>query len=107
MVKLMIIFRTPHDPVSFGNLYADLLHLIERMPGIQRRQVVDILGSPQGATTYHRILEVYFADYAAMQAAMLSKAGQEAGSELGRFSPGSFELLFADLYEEQGGQTPQ
>ncbi len=107
MVKLMIIFRTPHDPVTFGNVYADFLHLIERMPNIQRRQVVDIMGSPLGATDYHRILEVYFADFLTMQAAMMSDAGQEAGRELSRFTPGSFELLFADLYEEQGGRTPQ
>ena len=75
------------------------------------------VGSPRAAFhgDYHRddnlddpdVARKLREDYAAMQAAMLSKAGQEAGSELGRFSPGSFELLFADLYEEQGGQTPQ
>ncbi|MDX2163479.1 MAG: EthD family reductase [bacterium] len=106
MVKFMIVFTTPPDPMAFGDRYADFLALIERMPNIQRRQVIDILGSPLGTTRYHRILEVYFQDYAAMQGAMMSAAGQEAGREISRFPAGTYDLLFAEVYEETGGSTP-
>jgi len=106
MVKFMIIFHTPRDLVAFGDQYADFLALIERMPNVKRRQVSDVLGSPQGATTLHRTLEVYFDDYATMQAAMMSSAGQEAGREINKFAAGSFQLIFAEVYEEAGGSTP-
>lgn len=107
MVKFMVIFHTPHDLVTFGDQYADFLALIERMPNVKRRQVSDVIGSPQGSTTLHRILEVYFDDFSTLQAAMMSAAGQEAGREINKFPPGSFNLIFADVYEEAGGSTPQ
>jgi uncharacterized protein (TIGR02118 family) len=106
MVKFMIIFRKPADAETFENVYNDFLALIERMPGVQRRQVINVLGSPQGETTYHRILEVYYDEQAHMEESLRSKAGQEAGGELRRFPSGSVEMLFTEVFEEAGGSTP-
>lgn len=105
MVKFMVIFRKPADNDAFENAYNDFLALVERMPGIQRRQVINVLGSPLGATNYHRILEVYYNEQAQMEESLRSKAGQEAGGELRRFPAGSFEMLFAEIFEEAGGRT--
>lgn len=107
MVKFMITFRRPQNGEVFENAYNDFLALIERMPDITRRQVVNVLGSPVGDAPYYRILEVYFENIEILEASLKSKAGQEAGSELGRrFPAGSYEALFAEVYEEAGGQTP-
>lgn len=106
MVKFMILFAKPENPTEFEDVYNDFFSLVERMPDIARRQVVDVLGSPIGETRLFRILEVYFEDRETMEAALRSKAGQEAGGELRRLKPGSFEMVFAELYEEEGGQTP-
>jgi uncharacterized protein (TIGR02118 family) len=105
IVKFMILFAKPDTPDEFENTYNDFFALVERMPDIARRQVIDILGSPVGETRLFRILEVYFNDRETMDAALRSKAGQEAGAELRRFKPGSFEMVFADVYEEEGGTT--
>ncbi len=102
----MVMFHPPADIQSFDNMYADFLALIERMPNIQRRQVVSILGSPQGNPGYYRILEIYFESNEIMREALLTDIGQEAGRELERFPKGSFDLLFAEVYEEAGGSTP-
>ena len=106
MVKFMILFAKPENQAEFENTYNDFFSLIERMPDIARRQVIDVLGSPIGQTNLFRILEVYFEDRETMEAALRSKPGQEAGDELRRLKPGSFEMIFAELYEEEGGQTP-
>lgn len=106
MVKFMVIFRKPADSEAFENVYNDFLALVERMPGIQRRQVINVLGSPLGETHYHRILEVYYDGQGQMEESLRSKAGQEAGGELRRFPAGSFEMLFAEVFEEAGGRTP-
>jgi uncharacterized protein (TIGR02118 family) len=106
MVKFMVIFRKPDDSEAFENVYNDFLALVERMPGVQRRQVINVLGSPLGETDKHRILEVYYAEQAQMDESLRSKAGQEAGGELRRFPAGSFEMLFAEVFEEAGGSTP-
>lgn len=106
MVKFMVLFAKPQDQTEFENIYNDFFSLVERMPDIARRQVIDVMGSPIGETRLFRILEVYFEDRETMEAALRTKAGQEAGDELSRFEAGSFEMIFADLYEEDGGQTP-
>ena len=106
MVKFMILFRKPKDADSFENAYNDFLALIERMPNIERRQVISVLGSPVGEAGYYRILEIYFADMGQMEASLRSKAGQEAGGELARrFPADTFEAMFAEVYEEAGGRT--
>lgn len=104
--KFMIIFRHPDDPERFENTYNDLLALVERMPGILRRQVIHVTGSPVGASPYYRILEVYYADQGALNRSLLSPQGQEAGAELQKLPAGTFEMLFADVYEEAGAFTP-
>lgn len=106
MFKFMLIFFHPEDIVSFENRYQDLLALVERMPEITRRQVIHITGSPVGPSPYYRILEVYYADQDAMNRSLLSPAGQEAGGEIQKFPANSFEMAFAEVYEEEGGFTP-
>ena len=106
MIKFIVMFRQPENAERFENTYQDFLALVERIPDIRRRQVVHVKGSPGGAPQYYRILEIYFDSQEIMQAALLSEAGQEAGAELYRLPKDSFELLFADVYEEEGGSTP-
>lgn len=105
MIKFMIVFDQPEDPENFENVYQDFLALVERMPHILRRQVVHITGSPQGAPKFYRILELYFESAGTQQDALMSEIGQEAGKELSRLPPGAVQLLFADVYEEEGGRT--
>ena len=106
MIKFMILFGQPEDAESFENVYQDFLALVERMPHILRRQVVHITGSPQGTPEFYRVLEIYFESTETQQEALMSDVGQEAGAELARLPDGSMQLLFADVYEEEGGSTP-
>lgn len=105
MIKFIVLFDQTEDPENFENVFQDFLALAERMPHILRRQVVHITGSPQGAPKFYRILELYFDSPAKQQAALMSGIGQEAGQELSRLPPGTVQLLFADVYEEEGGSA--
>lgn len=106
MIKFMVMFRQPENAERFENMYQDFLALVERIPNIRRRQVAHVVGSPAGAPEYYRILEIYFDSQKIMEAALMSVAGQEAGAELYRLPKDSFELLYADVYEEEGASTP-
>ena len=106
MMKLIILFRQPTDLTRFEDTYNNLLALIERMPDVTRRQVNSVVGSPTGSSPFYRQLEVYFADQARMNESMRSPRGQEAGRELTSLPAGSFDVMFADVYEEAGGATP-
>ncbi len=106
MVKFMILFHRPGNLAAFENSYNLFLSLVEEMPDIIRRQVIDITGSPVGKPRYYRILEVYFESQDVMANALKTEEGQRAGAALKRFPPGSVDMLFANIYEEEGGQTP-
>lgn len=109
MYKFMMIFNKPATSAlieAFENRYNDLLALVERMPNIARRQVISVYGSPFGDPRIYRILEVYFDSREQMEDALKSKIGQEAGAELFKFPARTFEMIFAEVYEEAGGQTP-
>jgi uncharacterized protein (TIGR02118 family) len=107
MFKFVVMFKKPSKPEDFENSYNDFLALVERMPNITRRQVIHVMGSPQGEAVYYRGLELYFASDEDMKAALMSTEGQEAGNELARFEEGRFEVYFSAVYEEEGGSTPQ
>jgi len=106
MVKFMLMFHKPGDLAQFEDTYNKFLAQIEQIPDITRRQVISILGSPQGTPNIYRILEVYFSDYDALTAALRSPAGQAAGGTLNQFPKGTVDMLFAEVYEEVGGFTP-
>lgn len=106
MFKFMIMFHKPGNLAAFEKDYNLFLGLVEKMPNILRRQVVDVVGSPRDKPVYYRILEVYFENQEAMQSALRTQEGQFAGASLARFPAGSIDLLFADVFEEEGGQTP-
>jgi uncharacterized protein (TIGR02118 family) len=105
MHKFMMIFNKPTNLEPFENRYNDLLALVERMPYIIRRQVINVYGSPFGDPRIYRILEVYFDSREQMEDSLKSKSGQEAGAELFKFPARTFEMIFAEVYEEAGGRT--
>jgi uncharacterized protein (TIGR02118 family) len=102
MFKLMVIFHSPTDIDHFEASYNQFLGKVEQMPGVIRRQVVDVMGSPTGQSPYYRILEVYFDNRQRMELSLRAPIGQDAGNQLRTFPAGSFEMLFAEVYEEAG-----
>jgi uncharacterized protein (TIGR02118 family) len=106
MVKFVILFHKPDDLEAFENGYNDFLASIEQMPLIKRRQVNTVLDGPMKATHFYRVLEVYFDSYDELDQALKSSDGQTAGLELMRgFEQDSFDMYFAEVYEEAGGRT--
>jgi len=99
MVKLSILYRRPANEDTFEARYNQNLALLERMPGIQRRQACVVFGSPGGQSNYYRLLEFYFESAADLDTALRSPEGQTAGSDLMQFARDA-ELLFAEVFED-------
>ncbi len=100
MVKLLILFKQPHNEADFEAHYVNNLALLEQLPGIIRRQANMVLGSPTGKSTYYRMLELYFEDFDALDAALTSEAGIAAGSQLMQTVGDLVELVFVDVFED-------
>ncbi|MFN2146764.1 MAG: EthD family reductase [Anaerolineales bacterium] len=101
MHKLMILFRTTADPIELETRWSqNFVRLAEKMPGLRRVSVSRILGGPGGQVDLHLVHEFYFDNLAAVQQAMASPEGQEAGRALMEFAGESATLLFAEHLEE-------
>ena len=92
-VKLTVVYGTPEDKEAFEKHYIDVhMPIVERWPGLQRAEIARVNGGPMGSPSpYHWIAELYFADEAALNEALGSPAGAEAGKDFGAIAPpGSF-----------------
>jgi uncharacterized protein (TIGR02118 family) len=100
MVKLIILYKHPIDENTFEEGYNRNLALLEKLPGIVRRQANMVTGGPTGISPYYRILELYFEDFAALDSAMTSPEGVQAGRDLVAYAGKLAELLFVDVFED-------
>ncbi len=100
MVKLSILFRQPASVADFEPRYNQNLALMEKMPGLRRRQACVVLGSPAGRSSYYRILEFYFEDFPTLDRALLSAEGQAAGADLMTAFGRDVELIFSEVFED-------
>jgi uncharacterized protein (TIGR02118 family) len=95
MHKLIIIFGPPRDLLDFSTGWQAFLHMAEQMPGLRRETVSLIEEIIYGENKPFKIHEFYFDDRAALDAALASDAGQQAGEWLHQFTGGNFTLLTA------------
>ena len=92
-VKLTVVYGTPEDPAAFDQHYADVhMPLVLKWPGVERVELAKVSGGPMGSPSpYHQIAEIWFADEDALNAALGSEAGREAGKDFMNIAPpGSF-----------------
>ncbi|HEC24109.1 MAG TPA: EthD family reductase [Chloroflexi bacterium] len=100
MVKLIVLLRTGARPPQYEEGYNHFLMLLEKLPGIRKKAVNSVYSGPGGLMPYRTVIEVYFDDRAALEAALTSEAGVEAGNALFNFAGPDAITLFADVMEE-------
>ncbi len=100
MIKLVALFTHPADPAAFDLGFSRWLPLSEAMPGLRRVAVSHVQGSPDGATPYYLIHEMFFDDLRAAHAAMSTPEGDTAARQLWSFAIDNVTLFFADHLEE-------
>jgi uncharacterized protein (TIGR02118 family) len=92
-VKLSVVYGKPDEAEGFDKHYNEVhMPIVARWPGVERTEVAKVSGGPMGTPApYHLITEIYFADEDALNAALASDAGREAGKDFMSIAPpGSF-----------------
>jgi uncharacterized protein (TIGR02118 family) len=103
MVKLIILFRAGARPAEYDERYNDFLLKLEALPGI-RRKAVSIAYSGPGGVPFRTMVEVFFDSRPALEAALTSPPGVEAGYLLHDFAGPDAVIFFADVMEEAFGE---
>jgi len=76
--KISFVYSNPTDPAAFEAAYPEQLALARQLTGLTRLQTSKVRPKEDGSPTpAYRLLDLYFADYAAASA-----AAAEAGSLL-------------------------
>ena len=99
LYKLIILFGKPSAPLDFVTGWQAFLKMAEQMPGLRRESVSLVDSVIYGENKPFKIHEFYFDDRAALEAALASDAGQQAGEWLHQFTGGNFSLLTAPHQE--------
>ena len=97
--KISFVYSNPTDPVAFEAAYPDQLALARKLPGLTRLQAAKVFPKEDGSPTpAYRLLDLYFADYAAA-----SNAAAEAGALVGatfEHATGGVVIAFAEILED-------
>jgi hypothetical protein len=100
MYKLMILIPPFVDDSTLDEGWPEFLRHAEMMPGLQREATAQVEQHLIGDLHVSRVHELYFESRAALQSAMRSPAGMEAGRVLQQITRGQVTLLIARHNED-------
>ena len=97
--KISFIYSNPADPDAFESAYPEQLALARKLPGLTRLQASRVWPKEDGSPTpAYRLLDLYFADYAAASAAA-AEAGPMVAATL-EHATGGVVIAFAEVLED-------
>ena len=107
MYKMTLLFRNPEDPEQFEDQWAqEFLPFAEQMPGIRRIAVCHVVGEPSGVSNYYKMHEFYFDDREALDRALTSEKGVQAGRGLMAIGGEITTIFFSEVFEEKREPAP-
>ena len=97
--KISFVYSNPTDSDAFEAAYADQVALARKLPGLTRLQASKVWPKEDGSPTpAYRMLDLYFADYAAASAAA-AEAGPLVEATL-EHATGGVVIEFAEILED-------
>ena len=97
--KITFVYSNPADPAAFEAAYPEQLALARKLPGLTRLQASKVWPKEDGSPTpAYRLLDLYFADYAAASAAA-AEAGPLVAATL-KHATGGVIIAFAQVLED-------
>jgi len=97
--KITFVYSNPADPDAFEAAYPEQVALARKLPGLIRLQTSRVWPKEDGSPTpAYRMLDLYFADYAAASAAA-AEAGPLVGATL-KHATGGVVIAFAEVLED-------
>ena len=98
--KITLVYDNPEDPAAFEAGYPDQLALARKIPGAQRVESAKVWPKEDGSPTpAYRLLDLYFADYAAASQAVTTAEAGEFFPMVFQLATGGVRIAFADVEE--------
>ena len=98
--KITFVYSNPADPDAFEAAYPEQIALARKLPGLSRLQSSKVWPKEDGSPTpAYRLLDLYFADYAAASAAAAT-AGPLVAATVEQ-ATGGVVIAFAEVLEDE------
>ena len=98
MVKLTALYKKPENIAEFDRYYREIhAPLAQKMPGLKKIELGQVVGSPAGECEYHLIANMYFDNHEALKNAMSSPEGKAAAKDLNNFARGLVQMLICEV----------
>ena len=99
MVKFLVLWNTPEDPVAFERHYRDVhIPLVKQMPGL-RRYTIGRVTTLRGGEPYYWIAELEWDSMDTLQKAFQSPQGQATAQEVDRLARSTGTGFWSMAYE--------
>lgn len=99
MVKFIVLWNTPEDPVAFERHYRDVhIPLVKQMPGL-RRYTIGRVTTLRGGEPYYWIAELEWDSMDALQKARQSPQGQATAQDADNLARSTGTGLRSMAYE--------
>jgi uncharacterized protein (TIGR02118 family) len=98
--KITIIYDNPTDLDAFERGFADSqqLELARALPGLERLESSKVWPKEDGsATPAHRLIDLYFADYATAARAVATEAAGRLFPSIFGIATGGVRIVFAEV----------
>lgn len=101
MARLMVMYRSPKDPIAFAKYYLEIhVSIAKRIPGLRKYEISEgSVATPAGPSAFHLIATLHFDDVAAIQRAFASSEGQAAVADVQTLATGGADILIFDSRE--------
>jgi uncharacterized protein (TIGR02118 family) len=101
MARVVVMYKTPKDPIAFNKHYFEThVPIAKRIPGLRKYEVSQgAVASPAGPSGVHFIAVLHFDDMTAVQRAFTSGEGQAAVADVQNFATGGVDILMYDQRE--------
>ncbi len=97
--KITFVYSNPTDPAAFEAAYPEQLAMARKLPGLTRLQTSKVWPKEDGSPTpAYRLLDLYFADYAAASAAA-AEAGPLVAATI-KHATGGVVIAFAEVLDD-------
>jgi uncharacterized protein (TIGR02118 family) len=99
--KISFVYSNPTDPAAFEAAYPEQVALARKLPGLTRLQTSKVWPKEDGSPTpAYRLLDLYFADYAAASDAVATEAAGALVTATLEHATGGVAIAFAQVLDD-------
>ena len=101
MIRLLVLYGHPKDPVAFDKYYREThIPIAKRMKGLKKWTIGKVKGAPGGeSSSYYYAADLYMESREDFERLLASPEGQAAVADVPNYATGGATFLYTEIEE--------